>query len=254
MLPQLIIGSIIRLPLFCRKIMAPTFVLFQVGNSIEPILLVKSIRKLMPDACVLQCSDKGTEQIEGVDRRIVVEGDLSCLMTLRLKAYSELALEEPAAYLDSDMILLRPLDPAVVLGDADVAVCERSFGRDGLFNVNFKGLDLGAYRNKTLGEVYPYLACFTVTKDCRFWAKANELLLTMNSTFHRWFGDQEAIRELVKSGVFKVTKVPESAYGCLPDMISKTSTPPRLLHFKGSTRKQAMLDYSSAIGLIGNDG
>jgi hypothetical protein len=219
--------------------MKTTFVFLQVGNAIEPTILVKSLRNVMPSSRIIQCSDKGTDKIDGVTEIFYVDGDINNLMTLRLKAFSELALEEIAVYVDTDMIFLRPFDPILILETADAAVCERSFSREKLFNRNFEGggFDWSVYKNKTIYEVHPYIACFTITKNYNFWAEAYARLMKMPSMFHYWFGDQEAIKSLVQASSFQIKKIPEATYACLPE---EPSPEPVALHFKGF-RKSLMM-------------
>jgi hypothetical protein len=226
-----------------EKPVSATFVFFLVGNWMEPRILVRSIRKEMPRARIIQCSDKNTPRIDGVSELFNVEGDVNNLMTLRLKAFSTLGLDEVAVYLDMDMVLLRPLDAGFLLGKADAVVCERSFNREVMFNPTFRDRDWSMYKDKTLYEAHPYVACFTITKNVRFWLKAYELLLEMPDNFHYWFGDQEAIKTIVRSNLFQIKTVPESTYACLPDKVNPAAPKPRLLHFKGANRKEWMEDY-----------
>lgn len=223
--------------------MPATFVFFQVGNSLEPRILVRSIRKVMPDARIIQCSDKDTSRVDGVSEFFRVDGDVQNLMTLRLNAFSSLGLTDVAVYLDTDMVLLRPLDPGYLLGEADAVVCERSFGGEQEFNANFRNIHWPLYENKTVYEAHPYIACFTITRDFRFWLKAYELLLDMPEIYHYWFGDQEAIKTIVHSNLFQIKKAPEAVYACLPDKVNPGAPKPRLMHFKGQQRKAWMMDY-----------
>jgi lipopolysaccharide biosynthesis glycosyltransferase len=223
--------------------MSQTFVFLQVGNSIEPTILVKSIRKVMPGARIIQCSDKDTSAVDGISEIFRVEGDINNLMTLRLQAFSALGLASTAIYLDTDMVVLRPLDVDFLIGGADAVVCERSFDREVKMNPNFRDLDFSCYENKTHYEALPYIACFSVTRNSEFWAKAYQALLAMPPIFHYWYGDQEAIKALVQSSEFQIKKVPEWTYGCLPDKKIPASIKPRVLHFKGTKRKGWMLDY-----------
>ena len=217
-----------------------TFVFLQVGNQVEPTILVKSLRKRMPTSRIIQCSDRMTKKIEGVTDLLHFEGDPNNLMTFRLSAFSELKLTETAVYVDTDMIFLRAFDASEVLEDHDAAVCERSFDREGLVNPELVmgGFDFGAvYRGKTFREAHPYIACFTITRDSRFWLESYKRLLEMPKMFHHWFGDQEAIKHLVHSGAFKIKMIPESKFACLPE---EPSDEPIALHFKGH-RKSWML-------------
>ena len=215
-----------------------TFVFLHVGTDPLVERLVQSIDKTNRDARVIQCTDRQTGQVPGTADVYRHDGDMSNLMTFRLEAFSALGLQEPAIYLDTDMLVLAELKPHDILGEADVACCERSFGRDALLNTSFRGMNLSEYENKTLGEVYPILAAFTVTRTFEFWAVCSERLLALDDKFHYWYGDQEAMRDVARTNRFRMRLIPESMFACLPEFAQGAS--PKLLHFKGAQRKQWM--------------
>lgn len=223
----------------------PSFVFLHVGpDAALPALLVRSIRAVHGGARIVQCTDRHTLAVDGVDEVRRFEGDTTTLMTFRLACFA--ALEQPAAalYLDTDMLCVGPLQPQALLGDCEVAVCSREFDRTAPFNTRFGGLDLTEYTGKTLGEVYPYIACATITRGAAFWVDCLANLSSLPQKFSRWYGDQEAIRNVVNLGKYRATHLPESVYGCLPERLSGDAAAPRLLHFKGAARKQLMFEYA----------
>ncbi len=222
-----------------------TFVFLHVGNDPVGELLVQSIRRSNPNSRLIQCADPLTGQVTGTTDIYRHDGDISNLMTFRLQAFSALGLQEPAIYLDTDMLVLTKLDSEVILSGADVACCERSFGRDSLINTSFRGMNLSEYKGKTLNEVYPILAAFTVTRTSSFWSVCSDRLQELDKKFHFWYGDQEAIRDVAGLNRFDVRLIPESIYACLPEFSKRTS--PKVIHFKGAQRKKLM---SSAWRLI----
>lgn len=228
--------------------MSAAFVFLHVGPAVEqPTLLVRSLRLFHPDAEVIQCTDRSTSEISGVSAVHRLEGDTSNLMTYRLASFAALERLEPALYLDTDMLCVAPIDPAAVLGGCDVAVCNREFSRGALINTRFNGLDLGEYEGRTLGEVYPYVACATIASSARFWQDCLANLHTLHRKFHSWYGDQEAIRNVVGCGKYKVGLLPESIYGLLPEAAGPRLASPRLLHFKGHHRKPLMIEFAKQL-------
>jgi hypothetical protein len=222
-----------------------TFVFLHVGVDPNVELLVRSVHKTNPNARVIQCTDQLTERVNGATEIYRHTGDTSNLMTFRLEAFSTLGLQEPAIYLDTDMLVLDELNAEDILVDADVACCERSFQRDATINTQFRGMDLTEYADKTFGEVYPILAAFTVTRAFDFWAACFERLLTLDKKFYYWFGDQEAMRDVAQLGRFNVTLIPEAEFACLPEFAQGTS--PKVLHFKGAQRKAWMTEIWGSI-------
>jgi hypothetical protein len=215
------------------------FVFLFVGRTTElPTILVRSLRAANPDSRIIQCSDTDTPPSEA-DEVVRFSGDTTHLMTFRLRCFSELALDEPAMYLDVDMVCLRRIEPQAVLGDFDVAVCKREYG---LGTPALLGkMDLSEYDGLTIGQVWPYIACCTVARS-QFWADCYANLLRLDPKFHAWFGDQEAIRNVVATGKYRARYMMESIYAHIP--YEKRSSSPRLLHFKGTDGKAAMLDWA----------
>ena len=224
------------------------FVFLQVGQDPLTPLLVKSIRKQMPNAEIFQCSDASTAKIPGVDHLSVCGADRGNLMTFRLTAFSELKLNVPAAYIDTDILFAKPCSIADLIKDCDVAVCRRSFARDALMNTNFLGMDLSEYQGKSLGEVYPYLASFNVTRSYEFWAECLSELNRLNKKFHWWYGDQEAIRNVIRQGRFRYRELEESDVSCLPECVSPNALP-LAIHFKGHARKERMPIAAKSLGI-----
>lgn len=170
-------------------------------------------------------------------------------MTFRLKAFSEANMNSPAIYLDTDMLVLRPIYPHELVGSARAALCRREFHCDQEFNTSFGGLDLSEYSGMTLEEVYPYIACATVTKSHEFWNECKIILSKLDAKFHKWYGDQEAIKRAQQNNATHYLELPESRYACLPDFPEKAREA-SILHFKGQSRKAAMLTWAKHLGLV----
>ncbi len=223
-------------------------VFLQVGEDPLTPLLVKSIKKQMPNAEIFQCSDAATAKIAGVDHISVCEGNRENLMTFRLAAFSQLKLDAPAAYIDTDILFAKPCSIDALIKDCDVAVCRRTFARDALINTSFRGMDLSEYQGRTLGEVYPYLASFNVTKNHQFWTECLTELNGLDQKFHWWYGDQEAIRNVIRRGRFRFRELEESDVSCLPECVNPNELP-LAIHFKGQARKAGMPMAAKNLGI-----
>ena len=224
------------------------FVFLHVGNDSAPALLCKSILRCMPDAEIIQCTDSTSEKIPGVTEVVRFEGDTNNLMTFRLECFAGLNIEKSAIYIDTDILILDKIIPDELLGESEVALCERTFDRNNPINTKFRGMDLSEYNGKTLGEVYPIIACFTVTKSSQFWQDCKENLESLDKKFHFWYGDQEAMRNVVASKKYATAFLPESKVACLPEHATPSYSP-IALHFKGAKRKPWMQDVASQLKL-----
>jgi hypothetical protein len=216
-----------------------TIVFMHVGIDPNIELFVESLRAADPSSRIIQCSDKNTARIRGVTDMFRYDGDITNLMTFRLEIFSALAMQSPAFYIDTDILMLRQESPRCLLRGNEVAVCKREYGSKDLININFKGLNLQEYRDKTFGEIYPYVACCTITENSNFWNIACKVLSGLDKKFHTWYGDQEAIRICIQNQNFSYKEIPESVYGCLPENYSEQENPV-FLHFKGPSRKALM--------------
>lgn len=218
----------------------PTFVFFRTGTE-EQIWytrkFVESLRSSNPDARIIMCTDSKTPLIDGTER-FELDSDSTDFMEYRLRIYAALGLEHPAMYLDDDMIVCAEMFPDALLGDLRVIFCERSFNRDAMFNPSIKGLDFSEHKGKTLHEVFPYLACATITKDFTVWAELLEILNHIDPKYRKWYGDQEAMKIWAKMN--DCGTVSEEQYACLPEHLQGKD--PKVVHYKGH-RKESMKGY-----------
>jgi hypothetical protein len=83
-----------------------------------------------------------------------------------------------------------------------------------------------------------------------FWCRCLEEFLRLPAKFQHWFGDQEALRNVVNARRDAIRWLPESIYACFADLEPKRehATRIKLCHFKGPGRKQMLLDCAKMIG------
>lgn len=224
-----------------------TFVFLQVGHDITVNYFVKSILLSNPNAHIIQCSDPNTAKIPGVSEHFILNSNINNLMTFRLEIFSKLNLKRPAIYLDTDMIIFDEININETLSNFDVVCCKRSFNLDAIFSSNFKGLNFNEYENKLLNDVFPYLACFTVSKNNLFWEACYQDILNLDKKFHYWYGDQESIKNIIFSNTFNIGFIPESVFACLPEYVSSVESFPKCIHFKGPERKLLMKNFLNSL-------
>ena len=217
------------------------FAFFHIGGEIQnATLLVRTIRGYNPGATVIQCTDASSPAIAGVDKVARAEGDPAELALLKLTAFAGTPIDRPTLYLNPDMIMLESIDPAAELEDFDVAICRRDYDRDVLMRLNYPDMLLNEYANATLDQAYPYMPFCNIAKSNAFWADCVANLQTLHPKFRNRFGDQEAIRNVVQFGQYRVKLLPETLWARLPDTPPAEDEPkPKLLHFKGDERAEA---------------
>jgi hypothetical protein len=213
------------------------FAFFHVGDNIsQPQKMVKSLLRHNPDALITMYTDYDTPDVMGVTNRIDVEVDRDNLMYSRVKAYARNWFGPPSImYLDTDMIIQDNIIVEDLLQSNVAAFCRRSFDRDGVFNVEQRGIRFDEYEGKMIDEVYPYVGCAVVAKSNKVWKDLLEIYEGLDEKFKRWYGDQEALRIYAEKYPERVSEMNESVYGCLPE--HKTDDA-KILHFKGEKRKK----------------
>jgi hypothetical protein len=224
-----------------------TFVFFHVGSDLAmPTAMVASVKKHNPGAEIIQVTDRETPTVEGVTWAHPTTGDPAHLMLWRTQAFAALQLSQPALYMDTDMLVRKPIHPELLLGEAIIAVCRRSFMRDAIFNVHQRGQDYSEYAGKTLDQIYPYLGCATITPDAGVWVKLAERYAALPDKFKAWYGDQEVLRDYVHSlSPLFVRKLDEYRYACLPEHFAEFPSPV-IAHYKGKRKAQMFTDAALA--------
>jgi len=215
------------------------FAFFHVGNDIsQPQKMVKSLLRHNPDAFITMYTDKDTPDVMGITRRVKSEVNREELCYHRVKAYAETYATSivPVMYLDTDMLV----QDKIVVKDLlephkDVAFLERTFDRDMGFNIYQRGVEYTEHAGKTMYQTYPYVGCTVVAKTNRVWKDLLELYEGLDYRYKRWYGDQEVLRMYAEKYPERVTKIPESVYGCLPE---RKGDDAKILHFKGEARKK----------------
>jgi len=221
------------------------FVFFHVGDTFYPTLLTKSIKKFNPDSKIFYITDKKNKNIEEVTNTIRIDCNSDNLMASRLLGFSELKLKTPAIYIDSDVLITKNI-PNELFDQNEIYLCKRSFMIHSIINTSFKNMDLGEYKNKTLGEVYPFIACFTYAANYKFWQECYKILINLNKKFHYWYGDQEALRIINSQKKFNIGYLNESLICSTPEMLNETSKV-YSVHFKGPRRKELMPSFAEKI-------
>jgi hypothetical protein len=215
---------------------ATTAAFLHVGDDLSlPTLLVASLRKAMPSTRVVQLSDKTTAAVPGVDDTVRRDWDGTRLMSFRLEHYAALP-EASWLLLDTDMIV-----------QADVSVV---FEMDGRFDVAMHRRESTIVRppaweefpellGQDLASFMPYNTGVIFSRSARFWAVARQRLAGLEARYHRWFGDQVAVRMALETGDFRALDL-HPAFNYTPQEEHDDVRRAYIVHYKGK-RKAWML-------------
>jgi len=208
-----------------------------------PLLLTRSIKNNFYNSKIYQISDINTPKVEGVDKLVIREKISENIMLDRAEAYRDLALLEPAIYLDTDMFVIKKFDIEKILRENEVIFLRRSFAKDTIFKTQQKGSDFKEYTDFTLDKVYPYIGCFYISKSFVFWEKFVNIYKKLNKKFYKWYGDQEVIRIISGEEEIIFSEVNESKFACPPKHWNKINDP-IIIHAKGDNVKEKFINLA----------
>lgn len=210
---------------------------FWVGSDISiPQYYVESIRLIQgKDIEILQLSDQNTPCISGVDS--VIRKQLPTpIMLARLQAYTQVRMDDRYTFFtDADSLLLNPLN---IYPSEDILLSPRT--QDFAINPNYPEF-YEEFQGKFISEVMPFLfGAIALKNNNDFFNQLFEICEKLPTRFHRWYGDQFALQQAVKSKVIsyglldpnihlRIAKSPPSSDG----LIQLRKEGVQLLTFKG---------------------
>ena len=206
-------------------------------------ILCRSVKKSNPLCKVIQVTDISSPVVSCADEVVRFDEPSENLMLFRAHTFSQIEIKGPTWYLDTDMIVLQELPRLIGVG-----VCLREFGLEGSVYRQFRGLDFSEHLLKTLGEVYPILACTTFSSGPNLWKKVHTVLKKLPRKYWSWYGDQEALK-MISERDSSLIKLKESEFACWPEHYHFPPSLPRVLHFKGAARKEEMLKMANDLAL-----
>ena len=231
------------------------FVFFHVGTDLSlPSFLIKSIRKTNPGSTVTQLSDTSSPQLTDTDRIYRYEFSHQAMMMARAEAYANLpASGAMRVFLDTDMLVVNEITPAMFSTAADIYLCRRYFDKEKLVNVNFRGMAMAEYSGVTLDIAWPYLGCFLATRSQHCLQIIYQSMKKMAPKYQNWYGDQIALKELSNRSDIKLASLSENHFGHLSDGLAETmqgviNKSIYILHFKGNRKSRLGEFYATIFG------
>jgi len=211
-------------------------------NENEINFFVSSIKKNYPNCNIIQCSDLDTPKIIEADTIFREKIDINKIMEGRIFSYSKLNLKDTSIFLDTDMLLVRKIPFELFIDKADIFLLKRSFNLDSRLPKLFRGEVYEDHLKGTIGNIYPFIGCFIITKTNRFWRDCYKIYKRLNNNYKFWFGDQKILREVVEKKLYNFAFLNESDFACPPQFILENK-PPFLIHFKGKKNKSLIKKY-----------
>ena len=225
------------------------FYFFHIGDDKDlPEMLVHSIKISNSDCKVYQISDYDSPEISKVDKCFRFEGNVSNIMKFRMESYSKINLEKdiPTIFLDTDMLVVKKLNEKKMFKNKNIVFCKREMHSDKYINLNYDDLNMIEFKNKKLGDVWPYLGCFFAIKNINPFIEMNKMYDLLDEKYKYWYGDQTILKQYVINDKKNITFVGENEYACLPEALfgpngNNIRQKLNILHFKGKKFKKLMI-------------
>ena len=206
------------------------------ADAFLPELMVRSVRLAMPQARIVQFTDERTPAVAGIDtliRRPVLD---DVMMIARLEHLAAFEHRE-AVFLDTDIIVRGDLREVFEL-PFDVALTRR-YGElvvaaDDPFRAHFPSANLIDYMPYNAGVM------FSRTQD--FWVDCLKACKDMHPNFHRWYGDQMALKAVADRNYYALFELAEGRLNYAPEHARDWPEEALILHYKGA-RKAWMRTY-----------
>ena len=199
-----------------------------VGADIRlPTLMVRSVKRSMPSAHVVQMTDDASPIVPGVDWSLHKPYDGERLMTYRLEHLAD-APPGPMVVLDTDVIVQRDLSP-LFLEKWDVCLTERT----------------GPILDKSgtdVAKLYPYNTGVMLSRSSSFWSDCYEWCKRASDELQRWYGDQAAV--VAMAGKYETSTLPCDPFNYSPGRPNEDLKDKVVVHFKGR-RKEWMPAYAA---------
>jgi len=169
-------------------------IFYWVGKNLDlPNYLVKTIKLIHKgEIKIIQLTDKETQKIKQIDEILRIDATKN-IMIDRLEAYSLIETKQNTSlFLDADCLLLNKLDFEKY--DPGIYLTKRITN----LLINFNSPEFyPEFKGKRFNEVMPFLfsAILIVNNENPF-KKLIKILTKLPIRFHRWYGDQFALKIL----------------------------------------------------------
>ena len=187
-------------------------------------LMIRSVRRTMPDVPIVMLTDEETPAIYGVDEvRRLPKMPFDVLRCEHLTR-----CEGEWLYLDSDCIVQK--DVRHVFNETfDVAVADR----EGCLVDGEEDLEFIKNTPYNLGVVF--------SRSTEFWKAVLVKLLQMTSERQEWLGIQFAACDVIEEDHFDIGILSGRLFNYAPHMFDEDVSQAGIVHYKGPTRKDWML-------------
>lgn len=206
-------------------------------NSLLPTIMAKSVKKAMPNARLIQMSDRKTPIIDGADEiwrddytynqflaqpygMILPNG----LMVFRMRMLSKLD-DKPTVILDTDTVVQHDLSSAFD-DPFDIGLTERT---EVIKDQN----------GHNMVETMPFNTGVMFSRSARFWRDCLDYVRTLTKDEKDWTGDQLAVAHISKN--YRLKRFTVDPWNYSPSTKEEDISGKKVVHYKGR-RKTWMIE------------
>lgn len=175
-------------------------------------LLVRSIRRIMPDIQITHLTDETSPVVLGVDH--VRRKSNGPMLGLRLDHYSE--CEGDWLLLDTDTLVQHDVRSVFNDPSFDIAIADRNWSH--LPPSNWTSI--------------PYNTGVVFSRNPEFWKEASREWYALPLDDRDWMSEQRVVAKVIASNRYRVKVLPGMTYNFPPDLHSRGPSA-AILHFKG---------------------
>ena len=202
-------------------------------------ILTYSIKLHHPNSSVIQISDLNAKKIEDVDYIERKKFYYETIMYDFIKAQRDIINKYgPTVFLDADMIVLKPITEFFSIENYEFSVTQRTEENKQLyFTPVLHKEKFPELIGKKFGDEMPFNAGIYFCKNSDTLKYMLSIFNKLKSNYYEWYGDQLALRELVKINKFKIKIFNDYIYNYTPNTVDEDLSDKKVLHFKGKTKK-----------------
>ena len=198
-----------------------------------------SIKKNHPSSKIIQITNFSEKKISGVDYVERFHFSNDTIMYDFIKSQIKIIKKYgPTVFLDADMLIIKPIDKFFSDKKFDFSITKRSLEYNNRYiNPKLHKENFPELIGKKWGDIMPYNAGIYYCNKAESLDYMLSVFNSMSKNFYKWYGDQIALKELVKSKKFKINFFEGEVYNYTPKSSFEDFTKKKVLHFKGKTKK-----------------
>ncbi len=215
-----------------------SFIYLYANNTQMGAKLSYSIKKHHPNSKIIQITNNSEKKILGID--FVERFDFSNenimhdFIKVQIKIIKKYG---PTVFLDADMLIIKPIEEFFSNDKFDFSITKRSSHYNNSYiNPKIHKENFPELVGQKWGEVMPYNAGIYYCNKIETLDYMLSVFKSMSKNFYKWYGDQIALSELVKSKKFKINFFDGEIYNYTPKSPFEDFSEKKVLHFKGKTK------------------